>query len=131
MTDNYSGDLHECQLQSRSRGLYDSEMWACELLMTLLPSSITAASSTQSSSSSSTPCAPETLAYTLGRCVFDRQEYDRCAYFTKDSQTREGRFMHYYSRYLSAEKKRLDSMAEALPPTPMNSNDKITSVSFS
>eukprot|EP00096_Caligus_rogercresseyi_P011405 TRINITY_DN4475_c0_g2_i1.p1 TRINITY_DN4475_c0_g2~~TRINITY_DN4475_c0_g2_i1.p1 ORF type:complete len:637 (+),score=174.58 TRINITY_DN4475_c0_g2_i1:32-1942(+) len=52
--------------------------------------------------------------YVLAKSYFDLKEYDRVSHFTKDSKYPKTRFLHYYSRYLSGEKKRLDNSLECV-----------------
>jgi anaphase-promoting complex subunit 8 len=64
-------------------------------------------------SSSDLPGAgPELDTYQLGKSYFDLKEYDRAAFFTKSLTFHQGRFLHFYCRYLSSEKKRLDDMTD-------------------
>jgi len=51
-------------------------------------------------------------AFMLAKSYFDLKEYDRAAFFSKSLHDSRGRFLHFYSRYMSSEKKRLDDMAE-------------------
>src|SRR5581483_8811525 len=52
------------------------------------------------------------IDFFMAKSCFDLNEYDRAAFFAKGSSTREGKFLYYYSRYMAAEKKRLDLLAE-------------------
>ncbi|CAB4059246.1 APC8 [Lepeophtheirus salmonis] len=52
--------------------------------------------------------------YVMAKSYFDLKEYDRVSHFTKDSKSSKTRFLHYYSRYLSGEKKRLDNSLECV-----------------
>lgn len=54
----------------------------------------------------------EKECYYMCKCYFDLKEYDRCAYFTEKCKSPCARFLHYYSRYLSLEKKRIEDMTE-------------------
>ena len=56
----------------------------------------------------------EADAYLMAKSYFDLSEYDRAAFFTKDCQNPKTVFLHFYSRYLSAEKKYLDDMTECI-----------------
>jgi len=61
-------------------------------------------------------CVEDNKAYCLAKSYFDLKEYDRAAFFSKPLTSHKGRFLHFYCRYLSSEKKKLDDMTE-------NSND--------
>ena len=70
----------------------------------------------------------EIETYLMAKGYFDLKEYDRCAFFTssrvssladigeKSSERKAGKleFIHFYSRYLSGEKKRLDNMTDTI-----------------
>lgn len=51
--------------------------------------------------------------YMLAKTYFDVQEYDRSAYFTQNCVSAVPMFLHLYATYMSKEKKRLDSSADA------------------
>lgn len=122
---NYLTDLFQCEFESSKRGLLKSVRWACELYITLPPASANSSSITNVDSS-----IQFEYAYRMGKSCFDMSEFDRCAFFTKESVSREGRFLHFYARYMSAEKKRLDSMIDTGPQATTGPNDNITSVSI-
>lgn len=114
-------DLITCYQQSTVRGLKQSAKWAAELLhsiskygplnSTLGNSSIFRKSMSEVSfSAGSPPCDPD---YYLAKSCFDLFEYDRAAHFAKNSSAPEAVFLYFYGRYMSAEKKRLDLMAES------------------
>ena len=50
--------------------------------------------------------------YLMAKGYFDLREFDRCAFFTKDAKSPRVVFLHYYSRYMSGEKKRLDNATD-------------------
>jgi anaphase-promoting complex subunit 8 len=52
--------------------------------------------------------------YLMAKSYFDLKEYDRCAFFTKVSKTPRVIFLHYYSKYLAGEKKRLDNQTDTI-----------------
>lgn len=62
--------------------------------------------------------------YLLAKSYFDLKEYDRAAYFLKDSQTLKAKFLYFYSLYLSGEKKKIDNMTDIPPDSLKNSNLK-------
>lgn len=57
---------------------------------------------------------PDHDTYTLAKTYFDLKEYDRAAFFTRDLISPLCRFLHLYSRYMSAEKKRLDDLVDTV-----------------
>ncbi len=66
--------------------------------------------------------AEELDVYLISKSYFDLKEYDRCAFFTKKSVESSSSprllvFLHFYSRYLSGEKKRLDDLTDFIAPT--------------
>lgn len=55
----------------------------------------------------------------LAKSYFDLKEYDRAAHFVKDCVNPKARFLYFYSRYLSIEKKKIDNMTDSnCPPDP-------------
>lgn len=50
--------------------------------------------------------------YVLAKSYFDMREYDRSAYFTRNSSSPVPKFLHMYATYMSKEKKRLDNMSD-------------------
>lgn len=64
------------------------------------------------------PNEEEEDMYILAKTYFDLKEYDRAAYFTKECKTPKVRFLYFYSRYLSGEKKKIDDMTD-IPPDPL------------
>lgn len=57
--------------------------------------------------------------YLMAKSYFDLKEYDRCAYFTENCTDNKNRFLNLYSKYLSIEKKKLDTMTDSnCPPDP-------------
>ena len=52
--------------------------------------------------------------YLMSKSYFDLKEYDRCNFFTANcKKSPRAKFLHYYSAYLSGEKKRLDNMQDS------------------
>ncbi|KAH7933485.1 hypothetical protein HPB49_013177 [Dermacentor silvarum] len=100
---------HECAL----RGLRQSAKWASELAYALrdieaCPPDLAPAAAARDDDLDDT--------YYLAKSYLDLNEYDRVAYFTKNA-TGTTRFLHYYARYLSDEKKRLDDTVEPIMAT--------------
>lgn len=120
---SYRVDLIQSRFQSKLRGLNQSAKWASELVNSL-----------SSPISSNDLCFNnEVLShsdYVMAKDCFDLGEFDRCAFFCRNSTSREGRFLHYYSRYMAAEKKRLDMMVDTNPHATSAPHDNITSVSL-
>ena len=52
--------------------------------------------------------------YYMAKSYFDLKEYDRCNFFTAEMESPKTKFLHYYSAYLSGEKKRLDNMLDTV-----------------
>ena len=50
----------------------------------------------------------------MAKSYFDLKEYDRAAFFARGLSSPLGRFLHLYSRYMSAEKKRLDDLTDTV-----------------
>lgn len=50
----------------------------------------------------------EADTYLLAKSYFDLKEYDRCSHFVKDCVKPKSKFLCYYSKYLSIEKKKLE-----------------------
>ncbi|CAN7993749.1 unnamed protein product [Ixodes pacificus] len=94
---------HECAV----RGLRQSAKWAAELAFALRHVQPADASSLHQQDYGDD-------AHQLSRSYFDLQEYDRAAHFTKGLDDPKTRFLHFYSRYLSDEKKRLDDIVEPI-----------------
>ena len=52
--------------------------------------------------------------YDMAKSYFDLKEYDRCAFFTKSSKSPKTVFLHYYSKYLAGEKRRIDNQTDTM-----------------
>ncbi|XP_021917579.1 cell division cycle protein 23 homolog isoform X2 [Zootermopsis nevadensis] len=59
----------------------------------------------------------ETEHYLVAKSYLDLKEYDRCAHFTEFCKVPLTRFLHFYSRYLSGEKKKIDDMIDITTPS--------------
>lgn len=120
-------DLLEIYQQSNVRGLKQSCKWASEMLCSLrnqttveseclksLPQSLnhTFENPPLDTHLTSTTHLYSNCDYLLAKSVFDLGEYQRAAHLTRNHQTRELMFLHYYSQYLAYEKERLDRMVE-------------------
>ncbi|KAL1458494.1 hypothetical protein WDU94_008640 [Cyamophila willieti] len=113
ISSSLTGAIQECQ----SRGLLQSTKWLSELNYALRDVKVLlkAAPNPQ----------PLNPLFLLCKSYFDLKEYDRCAYFSKDlvNNVEEQKkmsaedvhlvtFLHYYSKYLSIEKKKLDDLVD-------------------
>jgi anaphase-promoting complex subunit 8 len=113
-------DLMQSYIQSNVRGLKQSAKWSAELLFSL--KNTIDSNSIEDKNQMNDKIGVELIdimvninsdqKYLLAKSCFDLNEYERSAHFTKDSVTKESKFLYFYSRYLSAEKKRLDRMTE-------------------
>ncbi|BET02763.1 Cell division cycle [Nesidiocoris tenuis] len=62
--------------------------------------------------------------YYLAKSFFDAKEYDRCAFYASKNSSNVLKFLHYYSRYLSLERKKIDSLTELFSgPDPNSAGD--------
>ncbi|XP_026468808.1 cell division cycle protein 23 homolog [Ctenocephalides felis] len=61
-------------------------------------------------------------AYILGRMYFQCQEYDRAANILEPCTDEKARFLYYYSKYTSAEKKKIDNLNEPTVSSAYNNN---------
>lgn len=108
--------IHQCS----ERGLFQSLKWLSELNFAL----------------EDVPVTPEELrppvedggaeysTFLLAKSYFNVKEYDRSAYFVRNCTTPKALFLHYYSQYLSIEKKKLDSMTDTnCPPDPTQNEE--------
>ncbi|XP_077493913.1 uncharacterized protein LOC144104653 [Amblyomma americanum] len=108
-------DLLRSRRECSLRGLRQSAKWASELAYALRDVE------------ASPPIDPADASddlddtYYLAKSYLDLQEYDRVAYFTRGSAG-ASQFLHYYARYLSDEKKRLDDTVE-----PITATDRVAS----
>ncbi|KAH7938863.1 hypothetical protein HPB52_001485 [Rhipicephalus sanguineus] len=102
-------DLLRSRRECALRGLRQSAKWASELAYALRD----VEASPQDSTAAVDRNDDLDDTYFLAKSYLDLQEYDRVAYFTKNA-TGTTRFLHYYARYLSDEKKRLDDTVEPI-----------------
>lgn len=113
-------DLQQCYHQASIRGLKHCAKWAAELLLSLSNSDLNQSANTTINGSKSpsgdtsfvVPHTPQEPDYLMAKACYDLFEYDRAAFFVKNSKSKECKFLYYYSRYMAADKKRLDLMAE-------------------
>lgn len=122
-------DLLVCYLQCNVRGLKRAADWASELSISLSKNSDDNNTTANIDKSLSMEMDPEDdrdtdmemfrhqkslldKRYRRALSCFDLGEYDRAAYFASTCRTNDQKFLHFYSRYMSAEKKRLDLMTE-------------------
>lgn len=115
-------DLRRSRRECTLRGLRHSAKWAAELAHAL---------------SETVPAAPDDRrpedddgddTYHMAKAYFDLQEYDRAAHFTRDSVGGLSLFLHFYSRYLSDEKKRLDDIVEPITATEKGASQDLKDI---
>ncbi|KAJ8956878.1 hypothetical protein NQ318_014295 [Aromia moschata] len=70
-------------------------------------------------------CENELEEFLIAKSYFDVKEYDRCAHFVKNCTKQKPRFLYFYSRYLSIEKKNLDNMTDTNCPLDPTKNDAL------
>lgn len=122
-------DIQLTHIECRKRGLAHTAVWLAELKIGLDPAMV-ANSQSASSTSSDAATTVDTFAdamkqcyvdgiaekerdvYDLARTYFDLREYDRAAHIIRNAQSPVPRFLHFYSMYMSKEKKRLDNMTD-------------------
>ncbi|XP_044267888.1 cell division cycle protein 23 homolog [Tribolium madens] len=113
-------DLLKGIIACSQRGLNHSAKWLSELhysLAYIKPSS-------EENMYFKNDCEGEMEAYFMAKSYFDLKEYDRCAHFLKNCTKPKTRFLYFYARYLSIEKKKLDNMTDTnCPPDPTENND--------
>lgn len=110
--------IHECS----QRGLNHTVKWLAELNYALIDIQLPPDSFPNIVYGSE----EETDVYLVAKAYFDLKEYDRCSYFTRNSSKPKTQFLHYYSTYLSVEKKILENMTdESCPPDP-SKNEPLT-----
>ncbi|KAG8231925.1 hypothetical protein J437_LFUL011394 [Ladona fulva] len=97
--------IHECS----QRGLMHSTKWLSELNYALNDVKLDESKITCPQTEH---LAAEDDSYLLAKSYFDLKEYDRCAFFTSSCRVPKARFLHFYSRYLASEKKRINNMTE-------------------
>ncbi|CAD6216188.1 GSCOCG00004406001-RA-CDS [Cotesia congregata] len=101
------------------RGLLHTTKWLAELNFSLknVPPPL---ESTQELQLVETSLEEDT--YILAKSYFDLKEYDRAAHFIKSGTSPKSKFLYFYSRYLSTEKKKMDDMTD-VPPDPLKNED--------
>lgn len=71
---------------------------------------------------STTESSPEDDMFILAKSYFDLKEYDRAAFFIKAGTNPRSRFLYFYSRYLSSEKKKIDDTID-VPADPLKNEE--------
>ncbi|XP_052866586.1 cell division cycle protein 23 homolog [Anopheles cruzii] len=105
----------ECQ----NRGLVQCAKWLAELNHGLSDTQVDVKSS-QCEHLHTGIAAKEYDDYALAKSYFDVREYDRSAYFTRNSSSPVPKFLHMYATYKSKEKKRLDNMSDSSVVSTVN-----------
>ncbi|XP_075732642.1 uncharacterized protein LOC142775185 [Rhipicephalus microplus] len=112
-------DLLRSRRDCALRGLRQSAKWASELAYVLRD--VEASPPDQAASDDDDDLDD---SYFLAKSYLDLQEYDRVAYFTKNASGTT-RFLHFYARYLSDEKKRLDDTVEPITATDRGASQEL------
>jgi len=92
------------------RGLSQTSKWLAEINHALKATSLPQ----DKVPSPELPPGPDLDTYNLAKTYFDLKEYDRAAFFTRNHSSPLCQFIHIYSRYMSAEKKRLDDLVDTV-----------------
>lgn len=107
-------DLLEGINKCSQRGLYQTVKWLSEMSFALKNVEFT-----NINSPFFEDCNTELEEFLIAKSYFDIKEYDRAAHFVKDCTSPKPKFLYYYSRYLSIEKKKIDNMTDTnCPPDP-------------
>lgn len=107
-------DLLEGIQKCSQRGLCHTVKWLSEMSFALKD-----IETSEMYAPSYEDCSDELENFLLAKSYFDLKEYDRAAHFVKDCLNDKPRFLYYYSRYLSIEKKKIDNMTDTnCPPDP-------------
>ncbi|XP_057341495.1 cell division cycle protein 23 homolog [Microplitis mediator] len=117
-------DILQAITDCYQRGLLHTTKWLAELNYSLKNVVINDPDVTQELNFVETSVEEDT--YILAKSYFDLKEYDRASYFIKNNKTSKSKFLYYYSRYLSTEKKKMDDMTD-IPPDPLK-NDELKSL---
>lgn len=104
-------DLIESRFQSKIRGLNQAAKWSSELLDSLPANEDKKIDDKLNDFYRNLHVLLDSKYY-KSKDYLDLNEYERAAYFTKNSQCKITRFLHYYCQYLAFEKRRLDLLAE-------------------
>jgi len=105
-------EINRVQAECRRRGLTQTTKWLAEINFAIRTTPLPASVDTLPHHELSP--GPELDTYNLAKSYFDLKEYDRAAYFTRDIASPLCLFLHLYSRYMSAEKKRLDDLVDTV-----------------
>lgn len=100
-------DLIKSRYQSKIRGLNQAAKWSSELL-----DALPVYEDKKLDDFYRNQHVLLDSKYYKSKDYLDLNEYERAAFFTKNSTCKETRFLHYYCQYLTFEKRRLDLQAE-------------------
>jgi len=103
-------ELAAVQARCAARGLLQSSKWLAEISYSLRDTPLPEGAAPQPELQP----GPDLDTFTLAKSYFDLKEYDRAAFFARGLTSPLGRFLHLYSRYMSAEKKRLDDLTDTV-----------------
>nr|CAI5862581.1 unnamed protein product [Callosobruchus analis] len=109
--------IHECS----QRGLYHAVRWLSEINYALKHVPVPREETPEFEDNTDN----ELEEFLLAKSFLDLKEYDRCAHFVKDCSKPKPRFIYFYSRYLSIEKKKLDNMTDTNCPPDPSKNDAL------
>ena len=105
---NLKVEIMQKTCECLQRGLTHSYKWLSEILYSLRNHG-------SNSPSAKLSIDQDTEVYFMAKSYFDLKEYDRCAFFTEKSQASPlVRFLHFYSKYLAGEKRRLDAQTDII-----------------
>jgi len=103
-------ELVTVQDRCSRRGLAQTSKWLAEMSYSLTNTRLPP----DFSPPPELPPGPDLDTFTMAKAYFDLKEYDRAAFFTRGLSCPPGRFLHLYSRFMSAEKKRLDDLTDTV-----------------
>ncbi|KAF6201127.1 hypothetical protein GE061_005574 [Apolygus lucorum] len=107
--------IHDCS----TRGLMHSTKWLSELNFALKHIKVDALPPHELAVSDD-----EVDDYYLAKSYFDLKEYDRCAFYAGKTSSPCNKFLHFYARYLSMERKKIDNLTELFSgPEPKTSGE--------
>ncbi|XP_066254527.1 cell division cycle protein 23 homolog [Euwallacea similis] len=116
-------DILEGIYQCSERGLFQSQKWLSELNFALNHVQLPPRDLSQPLNNSDN----EYSAFLLAKSYFNIKEYDRCSHFVRNCTSAKCRFIHFYARYLSIEKRKLDNMTETnCRPDPVQNEEMKT-----
>lgn len=109
-------------IECSRRGLSHSVKWLAEIKHGLIiPAAVdlqqSAATGSTTSDANVEPLPideSERNDYDLAKSYFDLREYDRAAYFVRNSESMVPKFLHLYASFMAKEKRRLDNLTDTV-----------------